>query len=284
MDKKDIIVLIKDHEAELDIEKPIMLPADGLLIQDMVMEINTAVNGRFRGYSDIVDQYIQGAGEIVLKYICLFEEQMVRASLLHHLVGNKAYSIKAVKHAPEIVWKLYEACRDSKEYAVWGVQRYYDDAFVRLRSKVLADRLIESIKNPLEFSALSRTVKMLATWKKPELEAILLDVLENPKKMEEYLKAPAVQGRFGFDQQQMERECRRWNTISVLKAVVGIQHYPSKRAIQLLRQYEVSKQAEMQEKMLACKTRTEKYDVQYDYGHIQKIVSKSIEQINKAIC
>ena len=50
MDKKDIIVLIKDHEAQLDIEKPVLLPADDGLVRDMVREINAAVNGRFRGY------------------------------------------------------------------------------------------------------------------------------------------------------------------------------------------------------------------------------------------
>lgn len=278
-----MIALIKDHEAKLDIEKPVLLPADDVLIHDMVREINAAVKGRFRGYSDIVDQYIQDAGEIVLKYIFQLEEHMTRASLLHHLVGNKTYAIKPVEHVPEVVWQLYEAFRDSEEYVVWGIQQYYDDAFVRLRSKALAERLIASIKNPLEFSALPRTVKMLATWKNPELEPVLLDVLEHSGKMEAYLKTQAVQERFAFDHQQIQRECRRWNTTSVLKAVVGIQHYPSERAILLLRQYEAGKQAEMQQKLLACKSRTEKYDVQYDYSHILQTISKSIEQINKVI-
>ena len=283
MDKKDVIALIKDHEAKLDIEKSVLLPADDVLIHDMVREINAAVNGRFRGYSDIVDQYIQGAGEIVLKYIFRLEKHMTRASLLHHLVGNKTYAIKHVKHAPEVVWRLYEAFRDSEEYVDWGIQQYYDDAFVRLRSKALAARLIASIRNPLEFSALPRTVKMLATWKNPELEPILLDVLEHSEKMEAYLQTQDVRERFAFDDQQIERECRRWSTTAVLKAVIGIQHYPSQRAIQLLRQYEADKLEEMQQKLLACKSRTEKYDVQYDYSHILKTISKSIEQINKVI-
>ena len=181
------------------------------------------------------------------------------------------------------MWQLYTAYRDSEEFAVWTIRMAYDDAFARLRAKKLADRLIESVRNPLEFNALPRTVKMLATLKKPELEEILLNALEEPEKMEKYLKTPSVQERFRFDQQQIEKECRRWSTTSVLKAVVGIRYYPSERALDLLRLYEAGKQAEMQKKLLSCKTRTERYDVQYDYGNIQKIVSESIRQIECAL-
>ena len=279
MDKQSILKMIKDKEAELDIVKPILTPADDVLMKDMIRKINDAVGSCFRGYSDIVDQYIEGAGEIVAEYIFQFEDHKIRASLLHHLIGNKTYSIKPVKNAAEIVWQLYTVYRDSADCDIWVIQMSYDDAFVRLRAKKLADRLVEAVRDPLVFSALPRTVKMLAAWKKPELEAILLDVLEHPEKMEEYLKTPAVQERYAFDQRQMERECRRWKTTSVLKAVVGIQHYPSERALGLLNQYEVFKRTEMQQKLLTCKTRTEKYDVKYDYENLLKIVLKSINQI-----
>ena len=283
MDKQSILEMIKDREAQLDIEKPILTAADQALMQNMIREINEAVGGRLRGYSDLVDQYIQGAGEIVAQYIFRFEAQATRASLLHHLVGNKTYSVKPVKDAAEIVWQLYTAYRNSEEFAVWTIRMEYDDAFARLRAKKLADHLIESVRNPLEFNALPRTVKMLATLMRPELEEILLDALADPGKMEKYLKTPAVREQFGFDQQQVEKECRRWSTTSVLKAVVGIRYYPSERALDLLRLYESGKQAEMQQKLLSCKTRTERYDVQYDYGNIQKIVSESIGQIEHAL-
>ena len=283
MDKQSILEMIKDREAQLDIEKPILTAADQALMQNMIREINEAVGGYFRGYSDVVDQYIQGAGEIVAKYIFRFEDQGTRASLLHHLVGNKTYSVKPVKDAVEIVWQLYTAYRNSEEFAVWTIRMEYDDAFARLRAKKLADRLIESVRNPLEFNALPRTVKMLATLMRPELEEILLDALADPGKMEKYLKTPAVREQFRLDQQQVEKECRRWSTTSVLKAVVGIRYYPSERALDLLRLYESGKQAEMQQKLLSCKTRTERYDVQYDYGNIQKIVSESIGQIEHAL-
>ena len=282
MDKQSILEMIKDREAQLDIEKPILTAADQALMQNMIREINEAVGGRLRGYSDLVDQYIHGAGEIVAKYIFRFEDQGTRASLLLHLVGNKTYSVKPVQDAAEIVWQLYTAYRNSEEFAVWTIRMEYYDAFARLRAKKMADRLIESVRNPLEFNALPRTVKMLAALKKPELEAILLDALADPEKMEKYLRIPAVREQFRFDQHQVEKECRRWSTTSVLKAVVGIQYYPSEMALRLLRESDARKQEEMQKKLLTCKTRTEKYDVKYDYDHIQKVVLKSIGQIEKA--
>lgn len=283
MDKLEIIEKIKEFEAQLDIDQPVLSQADETLMKQMVQEINAAVGEHFRGYSDIVDRYVAGAGEIVEKYIFQFESHMTRASLLHHLVGNRTYAIKSVNNAAEIVWQLYTDCRTSAEFAEWGIQQYYDDAFVRLRAKVLADRLIESIRNPLEFSALPRTVKMLASWRKPQLEGILLNVLQKPEEMENYLHSLEIQRRFGFDQMQIEKECRRWKSTAVLKAVVGIAYYPSQRAVELLCLYEANKRTEMQEKLLMSKTRTEKYDVKYDYEHILKVISNSIDQIDKAI-
>ena len=49
MDKQSILEMIKDREAQLDIEKPILTAADQALMQNMIREINEAVGGRLRG-------------------------------------------------------------------------------------------------------------------------------------------------------------------------------------------------------------------------------------------
>lgn len=71
MDKHFVLSKIKDYEAHLDNVAPLMESDDQLIMNELIREINNTCHVKIRGFSDLCDSYIKGAGSIIAKHINL---------------------------------------------------------------------------------------------------------------------------------------------------------------------------------------------------------------------
>lgn len=275
--------MIKEHEAQLDVSSPVVSKQDAAVLHDMIQEINMACGSNFRGYSDISDSLIAGSGDIVAKWIFHLQSHMTRASLLFHLAGDRQNGVKPIKNCANIIWQLYSDYRVSSEYFDRRIQMEYDAAFVALRSKALSENIVRIADNPLEFSWLPRTMKMVASWKPVGFPKLLRKALEQPELMCEFLSTQDSEIMLRDAGDSIEHECNRWKETASFTAVVGLKYFPSEQNLALLRGFAQQREAEMLIKLAQCHTRTEKYDVEYDYKYGLKVIAKSIAQISKAM-
>lgn len=72
MDKHFVLSKIKDYEAHLDNVAPLMESDDQLIMNELIREINNTCHVKIRGFSDLCDSYIKGAGSIIAKHIIAF--------------------------------------------------------------------------------------------------------------------------------------------------------------------------------------------------------------------
>ena len=283
MTKDAIIQMIRDHEAQLDATSPVVSNQDAAVLDSMIQEINEVCGSRFRGYSDMANFLIAGSGDIVAKWIFHVQSHMIRASLLFHLVGDRQNGMKPVRNCADLIWRLYSEYRASSEYFDRRIQMEYDAAFVALRSKALSAYLVHVADNPLEFCWLPRTMKMVASWKPTGFSEVLRKALEQPEAMNMYLRAQSADVKLRDSGDSLERECERWKETASFTAVIGLKHYPSEQNLALLKSFAQYRETEMLEKLAQCQTRTEKYDVEYDYKYGLKVIAKSITHISQAL-
>ena len=102
MDKHFVLSKIKDYEAHLDNVAPLMESDDQLIMNELIREINNTCHVKIRGFSDLCDSYIKGAGSIIAKHINRVRTSVIvggterRVSI--PVSGNEATVIKAIPH------------------------------------------------------------------------------------------------------------------------------------------------------------------------------------------
>lgn len=164
MDKHFVLSKIKDYEAHLDNVAPLMESDDQLIMNELIREINNTCHVKIRGFSDLCDSYIKGAGSIIAKHINCFHSHLIRSALVFHLVGSKKHECGRVNGCEQIIWNLYNEYRNSVTFVDNSIMMEYDSAFAQLKSKKLLDQLVSLAQDPYLFSFFPQTMKMLARW------------------------------------------------------------------------------------------------------------------------
>lgn len=151
MDKHFVLSKIKDYEAHLDNVAPLMESDDQLIMNELIREINNTCHVKIRGFSDLCDSYIKGAGSIIAKHINCFHSHLIRSALVFHLVGSKKHECGRVNGCEQIIWNLYNEYRNSVTFVDNSIMMEYDSAFAQLKSKKLLDQLVSLAQDPYLF-------------------------------------------------------------------------------------------------------------------------------------
>lgn len=153
-------------------------PEDKSTLLEMLDEINAKCATNMTYLAELDAFYVIGAGKIILKYIDQFSSESVRAYLIPQLLLDK------VRDCDKLILRMYLHFRESGEYisapgkpSPSHICTRYDNAFYKLKSKRVVVDLINILQSPRDAFYLPLTVKMLASWKVPELERILQDYL-----------------------------------------------------------------------------------------------------------
>ena len=181
MDKHFVLSKIKDYEAHLDNVAPLMESDDQLIMNELIREINNTCHVKIRGFSDLCDSYIKGAGSIIAKHINCFHSHLIRSALVFHLVGSKKNECGRVNGCEQIIWNLYNEYRNSVTFVDNSIMMEYDSAFAQLKSKKLLDQLVSLAQDPYLFSFFPQTMKMLARWRDPSMEKVIMGYFADPE-------------------------------------------------------------------------------------------------------
>lgn len=149
--------------------------ADKELLHKLLDEINGYAGTNYHYLAELDAFNISGAGSIVAKYITEFSSEDVKGYLIPQMVSDK------IKDCDKLVLQLYMRFRSSDEYiarpgepAPAHIYVRYDNAFRRLKPKRLAKDLLALAHSPRDAFYLPFTMRMLASWKMPEMKNILL--------------------------------------------------------------------------------------------------------------
>lgn len=149
--------------------------ADKGLLHKLLDEINSYAGTNYHYLAELDAFNISGTGSIVAKYITEFSSEDVKGYLIPQMVSDR------IKDCDKLVFQLYTQFRLSDEYvakpgesAPAHIYVRYDNAFKILKPKRLAKDLLELAHSPRDAFYLPFTMRMLASWKMPEMKNILL--------------------------------------------------------------------------------------------------------------
>lgn len=149
--------------------------ADKKLLHKLFGEINRYAGTDYHYLAELDTFNIPGTGGIVAKYITEFSSEGVKGYLIPQMVSDK------IKDCDKLIFQLYMQFRLSDEYmakpgepAPAHIYVRYDDAFRKLKPKRLAKDLMGLAHSPRDAFYLPFTMRMLASWKMPEMKDLLL--------------------------------------------------------------------------------------------------------------
>lgn len=168
-------VLIDSIEREKKGVDYIYPKADQKLLHILLDEINSYTDTNFHYLAELDAFNIPGAGSIVAKYITEFSSEGIKGYLISQMVSDR------IKDCDKLVFQLYMRFRTSDEYiaepekpAPAHIYARYDNAFKSLKPKRLAKDLIKLAHSPRDAFYLPFTMRMLASWRLPEMKDLLL--------------------------------------------------------------------------------------------------------------
>ena len=219
----------KDYPAS---DRPILL--------DMLREINR-LKGTSYSYLAEIDTFdITGAGPIMEKYVRDFTSEGIRAYLVPHMVSDR------IRDCDQLILELYLHFRESDSYVKPVGQPdsayiyvRYDNAFRSLKPKRLKRELLELVSHPLDAYYLPFTVRMVSSWKIPEMEDILLHYAEPDDFEEQDLGVIGESDRIPARMEWRKRQL-------MFTAIHGLRYYPSERSEQILHQFLASQDRDFQ--------------------------------------
>lgn len=205
--------------------------SDKVILQDLLEEINKLAGTEFRYLAELDAYTISGAGEIIVRYIQRFSSESVRGYLLPQLVSNR------VNDCDKTILKMYMHFKSSDEYlskpgipAPSHIYVRYDNAFKALRSKRIKDDLVKLAHCPRDAFYLPLTMRMLASWKVPEVETLLRSYSCASNITAHDIGISENGDTFFPPLDYIKRELR-------FLGIDGLKHYPSDDTCAIIRQY-----------------------------------------------
>lgn len=168
-------VLLDSIERERNGTDFVCPTADKVVLRELLDEINKYAGTDLQYLAELDAFNIRGSGSIAVRYISRFSSATVRGYLIPKLVFDK------VPDCDKIVLQSYLHFQASDEYiskpgvpAPAHIYVRYDNAIASLKPKRLKDELVQLASNPRDAFYLPFTLRMLASWKVPELKDILI--------------------------------------------------------------------------------------------------------------
>lgn len=205
--------------------------ADKVILRELLEEINKYAGTDIHYLAELDAFHIVGSGPIIAQYISRFSSESIRGYLIPQLVSDR------IMDCDKIILQLYLHFKSSNEYipkpgvpAPAHIYVRYDNAIKALRPKRLKDELIKLAYNPLDVFYLPFTMRMLASWKIPELKDLLL------------LYSTAA--NIAAHEVGIEEACEKlFPPLSFIKrelrftAIAGLKYYPSAETTEIINQY-----------------------------------------------
>ena len=216
---------IEKEKAGIDYRCP---EGDKELLADLLLEINQYAGTDLHYLAELDAFHIPGAGSIVAEYIERFSSESVKGYLIPALVSDK------VQGCDKLILQLYLHFRLSDEYIATSgaaapahIYTRYDNAFRTLQPKRLSKELITLAHSPRDAFYLPFTMRMLASWKLPEMKNLLI-----PYAMSDSITAKDVgicdDGKAFFPPLEfIKRELK-------FTAIEGLKNYPSEETINVI--------------------------------------------------
>ena len=205
MNYKDGILLSLSVQDELE-NFPGTLE-DQTILQALLEEINNTLHLDLHYLSELDHFYISGSGEIVRKYIFQFSSETIRASLLDQMVRDR------IPDCITTLCNLYRHFRetDASTHPPFAhIYVRYDNAFPKLSLKKKIKEFVSLADDPLDFLELPITMRKIASYRAPEIEAVLHHYLED---------FVCEKDRTPKDSFQCRERC--------FSAIYGMRYYPS---------------------------------------------------------
>lgn len=168
-------ILLASIEREKNGTDYVCPEADKVLLQELFDEINSCTGTNFRTLAELDAFRIPGSGNIITKYIAGFTSETVKGYLIPQIVADK------VVDCDKQILQLYRHFKSSDEYiskpgcpAPAHIYVRYDNAFRKLKPKRLAKDLVELASHPRDAFYLPFTMRMLASWRLPEMFDLLI--------------------------------------------------------------------------------------------------------------
>ena len=205
--------------------------SDREILNEMFAELIALYQTDFHYLAELDAYSIKGAGELFLKHIDRFESEYIRAILMTQIVDN------GVKNAEQIVLRLYQHFKSSDEYistqnqtSPAHIYTKYDNAFAKLKPKRLKDELLALIGTARDACYLPLTVQMLASWKIPELQEVLISYLDGSDITAESVGLLADAEGYYPSLDFIKRQIK-------FSAIAGLKYYPCDKVKKLLMEY-----------------------------------------------
>lgn len=214
--------------------------ADKELLHGLLEEINTYAGINFHYLAELAAFNIPGSGNIIAKYITNFSSESVKGFLIPQMVSDK------IKDCDKLIIQLYLHFRSSDEFigkpggsSPAHICVSYDNAFRKLKPKRFAKDLINLAHHPRDAYYLPFTMRMLASWKKPEMKDLLIS----------YSRDDCFTGQdVGFD----EMTARNCELLEFMKrelrftAIHGLKYYPSAEVMDIITSFASSTDRDIQ--------------------------------------
>ena len=192
---------------------------DREILQKICSEINALAGTNLKYLIELDRLNIPGAGYIIAKHIGQLHSEWAKACLLDPMVQDR------IPDGDKMLFRLFKAfdCSEDSLHRPEAHYVRYDDAICRLKPKKIKFELLELAHDPNFAIQLPFTMRMLASWKLPEMKDLLLLYL-----FESSVDLSSVKGYEGVQGSAREPFLRRK---LVLRALNGLKYYPSEDVI-----------------------------------------------------
>lgn len=207
-------------------------PSDKKLLKKMFREINRSLGTHIRYLAEMDAFIYHGSGEIVAQYIKQFETESVRAILLAQIIADK------IPDCDLLTYELYMHFKCSDSYisqpfkpSPLHITGSYDNAFRRLNPRRLKAELLELARSPRDAEYLPLTMRMLASWRVPQMHDVLLSYADSDRLTSEDV---------GLDPNDDRRRAPTLETIKrnlKFTAIAGLKYYTTSEAKSVLNRF-----------------------------------------------
>ena len=201
---------------------------DKELLKLLFNDINNTLGTNISYLAEVDAFVIPNSGPIIARYIKKFESESVRGYLIPKIAHDK------VEDCDTIILDSYLHFKRSNEYipdqgkpAPAHIYVRYDNAFARIKPRTIKKELLQLARNPRDAFYLPLTVRMLSSWKTPELENVLFSYIDGNNITHAELGLPEQSDNYYPSVNSIRRELK-------INSLLNLKYYNSERAIDLV--------------------------------------------------
>lgn len=203
--------------------------SDKKVLEKMIDKINKNCGTDYHFLAEIDAFNIPESGKIMVQYLEQFQSESIRSYLIPQIVSDR------VQDCARIVLSSYLHFKNSDEYisapckpAPAHIYTRYDNAFRVLKPKKLKEELFSLACNPRDAFYLPFSMRMLASWKIPDLERVFTSYMDSSNITHESVGLPAQSENYYPSLSFIRREL-------IFTAIDCLKHFPSENTLKLIK-------------------------------------------------